>query len=44
MGVIKQDVRDGDVILFHDIYPTTVEAVERTIPIYWSRVLSLSSR
>ena len=31
-SVVSEKVKDGDVILFHDIYPSTVEAVEHIIP------------
>ena len=29
---IIQNVRDGDIILMHDIYASTVEAVKRIVP------------
>ena len=30
--VVRKNVRDGSIILFHDIYGTSVDAVERLIP------------
>ncbi len=32
ISVVNEKVKDGDVILFHDIYPSTIEAVEQIIP------------
>lgn len=29
---VKQEVKDGDIILMHDIYGTTAEAVEKVVP------------
>lgn len=30
--IIKQQVKDGDIILMHDIYATTAQAVEKIVP------------
>ena len=29
---ILSEVRDGDIVLMHDIYPTTAKAIEHVIP------------
>ena len=29
---IKKNVKDGDIILMHDIHPTTVEALKKVLP------------
>lgn len=30
--LVKENVKDGDIILFHDMYPTTVEAIKGIVP------------
>lgn len=32
MKEIKKNVKDGDIILMHDIHPTTVEALKKVLP------------
>ena len=34
---ILNNIKDGDIVLMHDIYPTTVEAVREVLPILYSR-------
>ena len=31
---VLKDVEDGDIILMHDLYPTTADAVERLAPYF----------
>lgn len=30
--LVKENVADGDIILFHDMYPTTVDAIQELVP------------
>ena len=42
---ILNNAKDGEIVLMHDIYPTTVEAVKEVLPILYSRgfqVVSIS--
>lgn len=32
VNLVKENIKDGDIILFHDMYPTTVEAIKTIVP------------
>jgi len=34
---IMKDIKDGDIVLMHSLYPTTVEAVKRSLPELYKR-------
>jgi len=33
VNLVLNEIQDGDIVLFHDLYPTTIEAVEILLPI-----------
>lgn len=45
VSVVKSQTKSGDIVLFHDLYPTTVEAIKILVPYYYEngyRIVSVS--
>ncbi len=45
VATVLSDIKEGDIVLFHDLYPTTIEAIKVLLPILYAdgyKVVSVS--
>ena len=37
VSVVKNSTKTGDIVLFHDLYPETLEAIKELVPYYYEQ-------